>query len=297
MGAPGGPSAKADDYKQGLIGHERHGPVGAVPVIAAPGLTSHRAVWHQMIAHLPDADVVGADLRGRGASRDLPGPSSIGRHALDLIDVADELGIERFVLAGHSLGAFVAVDCAAAHPDRVAGLLLVDGGVTIPPPSATVDAGATAAADLQAILARLSQTFESYEAYHDFWRDHPALGPYWSDAIAAYMDADLCGHAPSLRPAANADRVMEDLADLYGAGRVDPFQALQVRTVILRAERGILDQPMGLYPAGYLQAVAAEQRLVQVREVEQVNHYTILLGDTGASHVADALRDILADVS
>jgi lipase len=90
---------------------------------------------------------------------------------------------------------------------------------------------------------------------------------------------------------------MEDMADLYGAGRVDPFQALQVRTVILRAERGILDQPMGLYPAGYLQAVAAQQPLAQVREVEDVNHYTILLGDRGALQVAEALRDIVDDVS
>jgi lipase len=297
MVAPVGLPAKADDYKQGLLGHERHGPVSALPVIAAPGLTSHRAVWHQMIAHLRDTDVVAVDLRGRGASRHLLGPSSIGQHAVDLIDLADELGIERFVLAGHSLGAFVAAACAAAHPDRVAGLVLVDGGVTIPPPSATVDAGAKAAADLQAIVARLGQTFESYEAYHDFWRDHPALGPYWSDAIAGYMDADLCGCAPTLRPAANADRVMEDMADLYGAGRVDPFPALQVRTVILRAERGILDQPMGLYPAGYLQAVAAQQPLAQVREVEDVNHYTILLGDRGALQVAEALRDIVDDVS
>src|SRR5687768_6181258 len=107
MVAPGGLPAKADDYKQVLLGHERHGPVSALPVIAAPGLTSHRAVWHQMIAHLRDTDVVAVDLRGRGASRDLPGPSSIGQHAVDLIDLADELGIERFVLAGHSLGAFV----------------------------------------------------------------------------------------------------------------------------------------------------------------------------------------------
>ena len=297
MGAPVGPSDKAEACKPGLLGHERHGPVGAVPVIAAPGLTSHRGVWHQMIAHLPDTDVVAVDLRGRGASRDLPGPSSIGQHAVDLINLADELGIERFVLAGHSLGAFAAVACAAAHPDRVAGLVLVDGGVTIPPPSATVDAGAKAAADLHAIVARLGRTFESYEAYHGFWQDHPALAPYWSDAIAGYMNADLCGHEPSLRPAANADRVMEDMVDLYGPGRVDPFHAVQIRTVILRAERGILDQPLGLYPAGYLQAVAAKQPLVQVREVEEVNHYTILLGDKGASRVAEALRDIVNDVS
>jgi pimeloyl-ACP methyl ester carboxylesterase len=40
--------------------------------------------------------------------------------------VADQLSLRRFVLAGHSLGASVAIEYAGQHPERVAGLLLVD---------------------------------------------------------------------------------------------------------------------------------------------------------------------------
>ena len=296
MVAPEGPSTSAEDVRRRVISHQRHGPPSALPVIAAPGLTSHRGVWDQMIAHLPDSEIIAVDLRGRGESRDLPGPSSISQHAADVIALADELGIERFIFIGHSLGAFVAVACAAANPGRVAGLVLIDGGVVIPSPSPGVDSGAKAAADLKAILARLGQNFESYEAYHAFWQDHPALAPYWSDAIAEYMDADLCGEAPTLRPAANGDRVMEDMIDLYGAGRLDPFDAVRVPTVILRAERGILDQPEGLYPAGYLQQLTAQRPFVEVREIQDVNHYTVLLGDKGAARVAQALRELAQDV-
>jgi pimeloyl-ACP methyl ester carboxylesterase len=40
--------------------------------------------------------------------------------------VADQLGLRRFVLAGHSLGSLGAIEYAGRHPERVAGLLLVD---------------------------------------------------------------------------------------------------------------------------------------------------------------------------
>jgi pimeloyl-ACP methyl ester carboxylesterase len=44
----------------------------------------------------------------------------------DIEAVVDSLGIQRFVLVGHSLGGGVALAYAGAHPDRVAGLLLLD---------------------------------------------------------------------------------------------------------------------------------------------------------------------------
>jgi pimeloyl-ACP methyl ester carboxylesterase len=47
--------------------------------------------------------------------------------AKDVEAVADKLGLTRFVLVGHSLGGSVASVFAAAHPERVAGLVLVDG--------------------------------------------------------------------------------------------------------------------------------------------------------------------------
>src|SRR3546814_15485988 len=47
----------------------------------------------------------------------------------DLVDqVADHLGIERFVLAGNSMGGAIAVGYALDHPDRLAGLVLIDAG-------------------------------------------------------------------------------------------------------------------------------------------------------------------------
>ena len=44
----------------------------------------------------------------------------------DIAAAADALGLDRFVLVGHSMGGGVALTYAGVHPDRVAGLLLVD---------------------------------------------------------------------------------------------------------------------------------------------------------------------------
>jgi pimeloyl-ACP methyl ester carboxylesterase len=46
--------------------------------------------------------------------------------ARDLAAVVDGLGLQRFVLVGHSLGGAVCAAYAGLHPDRVAGLFLLD---------------------------------------------------------------------------------------------------------------------------------------------------------------------------
>lgn len=70
----------------------------------------------------------------------MPGPYGIVAHADDMAAVLDAHGVRRTVLVGHSMGAFVACQTAVRHPDRVAGVLLVDGGHGLPvPPGTDVD--------------------------------------------------------------------------------------------------------------------------------------------------------------
>jgi pimeloyl-ACP methyl ester carboxylesterase len=70
--------------------------------------------------------VVTVDLRGFGRSDAPEVAYGIPDLAGDVLRVADHLGLERFVLGGHSMGGYVALQVAAEHRDRLAGLVLVD---------------------------------------------------------------------------------------------------------------------------------------------------------------------------
>ena len=71
--------------------------------------------------------VILVDRPGHGWS-DRPGganDASPARQAALIAQALDRIGVERFVLLGHSLGGAVATALALAHPDRVAGLVLL----------------------------------------------------------------------------------------------------------------------------------------------------------------------------
>ena len=72
--------------------------------------------------------VVGIDLRGHGASDDVVESALLGNDAmaLDVLAVADHLGLDRFALVGVSFGGGVGIEVAAVAPERVAALVLCE---------------------------------------------------------------------------------------------------------------------------------------------------------------------------
>jgi pimeloyl-ACP methyl ester carboxylesterase len=55
------------------------------------------------------------------------GPFTIEQNVADAVAVLDARGVERAVVVGHSWGGHLALHLAVAHPDRVCGLVLIDG--------------------------------------------------------------------------------------------------------------------------------------------------------------------------
>ncbi len=69
------------------------------------------------------------DLRGHGDSdHDPERRYGYDAHVADLEAALTELGVERLVLVGHSFGGRVAMFFAGRHPERIAGLIIVDSG-------------------------------------------------------------------------------------------------------------------------------------------------------------------------
>lgn len=279
------------------------GPAGGAPIVlAVHGITGSHRAWAPVARHLgDDVTFLAPDLRGRGASSHLPGPYGLAAHLDDLVAVLDHVigatpgpgtGVTPVILAGHSMGAFVVARLVAAHPVRVQAAALVDGGLAFAVPG-DLDPDTVLENVLGPALARLRMTFETRDAYRDFWRAHPAFaGPgTWTPDVEAYVDYDLAGEPPELRSRVVEAAVRADGADTLDVDAVRRnFLALACPTVLLRAPRGLLDEANPLLPEEAVEeAKAALPHLVDVL-VPDTNHYLIVLGDREAKTVADHLR-------
>jgi pimeloyl-ACP methyl ester carboxylesterase len=271
----------------------RLGGEGIPQVVAVHGITSSSRAWLAVARALDGrAALLAVDLRGRGASGTLPGPYGMAEHVADLLALLDDVGLDRAVLVGHSLGAYVIARLTVEHPDRVRALVLVDGGLEIPA-ARGVDPQAFADAFLGPALARLRMRFGSREEYRDWWRGHPALAGGLADGtiqdgdLIEYADHDLVGEPPDLRSSVREDAVRADVAGLVDT---EFAHRLAVPATMLLAPRGLADDPNPMQPLVAAQAWADEDPSRRsVALVEGVNHYTITLGHVGAKAVADAI--------
>lgn len=98
-------------------------------VVLTHGAGMDHTMWEAQAAALADAGyrVIVWDLRGHGASALAPGTRFAALDALgDLAALLDECRVDEAVLVGHSLGGNLAQAFARSHPERVAGLVVVD---------------------------------------------------------------------------------------------------------------------------------------------------------------------------
>ncbi|WP_328553043.1 alpha/beta hydrolase [Streptomyces sp. NBC_00358] len=249
--------------------------------LAAHGITGSGMSFRAMARRLPgEWSLFAPDLRGRGGSAGNPGPYGLDRHALDLCRLAEHLGAAGPVaLAGHSMGAYIALRAAARGPELFDRLLLVDGGLPLPvPPGADLDA--VLDDTLGPALARLGRTFGTDGAYVDFFRAHPALGPHWNADIERYVRYDLTGPRGARRSKAREEAVRHDGRDLLTSA--DLFAAdltrLSVPALLLHAPLGMLGQEPPMLRASVVERWTGRSGCLPAELIEGSNHYTILLG-------------------
>jgi pimeloyl-ACP methyl ester carboxylesterase len=262
--------------------------------VALHGITGSGMSWQAVARQMPPGWTLAApDLRGRGHSCHLSGPYGLEQHVADVTAVLRHFG-GRPVLAGHSMGAYVALLARDAHPKLVRRLVLVDGGLPLPVPEGA-DLDAVLDATLGPAIARLRQTFPDTEAYLDFWRAHPALVGHWTADVEAYCRYDLIGEPGRLRSRAAEDAVRTDgREELAEKVFVEALSRLTEPTPLLCAPAGLFGAPPGLLRPDVI--AAWQERVPQLRPrlVPDVNHYTIVFDKQAAATVAHALTTTAA---
>jgi 3-oxoadipate enol-lactonase len=105
------------------------------PLIFIHGYPLDHTIWLPLIPGLENhARLILPDLRGHGQSPAPTGVYSMDLLAADILALMDDLGLARAVIAGHSVGGYIALHFARNYPERLAGLALVASHCFADPP-------------------------------------------------------------------------------------------------------------------------------------------------------------------
>lgn len=124
--AEAGNLVRSADVGGRAISYIETGSGDEVPLLLVHGFSGDRNNWmFNMDPLAAGRRVVALDLPGHGASTKYVGDASIAALAATVAGFMDAVGLERAVIAAHSMGGGVAIELAAAHPEKVAGLVLL----------------------------------------------------------------------------------------------------------------------------------------------------------------------------
>jgi pimeloyl-ACP methyl ester carboxylesterase len=272
----------------GIQLHYADTPGGHPPLVLVHGLTANCRAFEVVVGHLaPRVRVITPDMRGRGASDKPAGGYTMADHAADVVGLLDALGLGRVVMGGHSFGGLLSLYMAANHSARVAKVVMID---------AAISAASERTRELiRPALARLEQSYPSFEAYLDLLRQAPYYhGWAWDPAVERYYQADVT-MAPdgSVRPRAQPAHI---------AAAADGVIAEPWRKHLARVACPVLmvhaTGPYG--PPGAPPIVSAEQA-AETRDLlpdcayvhVPGNHMTMLYGE-GARATGEAILAFMA---
>jgi len=100
--------------------------IGSGPaVVLLHGFPADHEMWEDVAWQLGvNYTVIMPDLPGAGAST-LDGPTSLMAMAQCVVEILDHENISRAVIGGHSMGGYVAFECARSFPERLSGLAII----------------------------------------------------------------------------------------------------------------------------------------------------------------------------
>ena len=246
------------------------------PILCIHGITANCRCWDVMASGLSPAHrVVAMDLRGRGLSDSPDSGYSITHHCQDILALLDDLHLEKAVIMGHSLGAFISMVFGAQHSERVDRIILVDGGGKLSEiQMAKVFAG------IKPSLDRLGRVFPSFEDYLDLMKSAPFFKS-WTPALETYYRYEIEEVDGGVRSRIDPAHIQEERENL---GKVDVSQLydkISCPVLILRATEGMVAEDDLLLPQDVVGRMVREIPDARYVDIPGTNHYSVVFDQDG----------------
>ena len=255
------PASRLFTSRAGLRLHFLHwGDPGGVPLVLLHGLRAYAQTWEPLVQALGAGySIYALDQRGRGLSDWAP-PASYHTQSYveDLQDFVAHVGLQRFVLLGHSLGGANALEYARQTPGRLIGLIIEDIG----PGSSSQGDGAAR------IRREMNQTplqFDSWDAARAFWQaSRPGLS---EEGLASRLAHSMKDNAGTITWRHDQQGIAEARLSIEPTDLWPAVRALDCPTLFIRGARS------DFLPAATLQAMRDSNAQVRTVEVADASHY------------------------
>ena len=241
------------------------------PILCVHGITANCRCWDVLADVLaPEYRILSMDLRGRGRSEKPANGYGLDYHLRDIDCLMDSLGLDRAVVMGHSLGAFIGLAFAAQYPQRVDRLILVDGGGDLSKKQMdNVFEG------IKPALDRLTKVFPSAAAYLAAMKLAPYIQP-WSAEIEGYYRYEIEATDGGVRTNIHPSHIAEESENIRKVKCTDFYPQVQCPVLILRAPLGLLSENDILLPEDVIDRMIREIPDARRFDVNGMNHYGIV---------------------
>jgi pimeloyl-ACP methyl ester carboxylesterase len=227
----------------------------STPVVFVHGVGLDHTMWDAVLSLLYGDQLLRYDMIGHGAAPAPPGPYRLADFIAQLNDFADHASLDQFDLVGFSMGALVAQGYAAAHPQRVRRMVLLNSVFD------------RTLAEREAVIERVADVRAGgYSA-----SIATALARWFSEEFAAtrpHVVADV-----DRRLSANNERAYADAYEVFATADAEVVHVtdkMQAPTLVITGSDDTRSTP----EMAYLLAAAMPNARVQV--IEGVRHLTPL---------------------
>ncbi|MBP2258594.1 alpha/beta fold hydrolase [Virgibacillus alimentarius] len=236
------------------------------PIIAIHGLTgTHKNMHYYAEQFKGEYRFIAVDLRGRGNSDETDREPSIFKHAEDILGLIKELKIERPMLLGHSMGAFISA-IVASKLDSVQAVILLDGAAKMTGHQQAI---------VKPSLGRLSKTYDSKEQYIDEIKGiYQNLGIAWNDTMENTVAYEVMQVGDHWENKSTESRILADFESFYTFHPKEICSQITCPVLLVYAESKIGTMPPLFYLSDYQETQTYTKNLETV--ISDCNHYTMV---------------------